>query len=87
MNLNEFVEKIINANKRLIPLDSLQGKMKLNDYTKLLKELKGSKYCRPLDDNLKFNFVTIPLWGIICKQYELNGEVYSHIENLSTNNI
>ena len=61
--------------------------MKLNDYTKLLKELKSSKYCRPLDDNLKFNFVTIPFWGIIHKQYELNGEVYSHIENLSTNNI
>ena len=87
MNLNEFVEKIINANKRLISLDSLQGEMKLNDYTKLLEELKSSKYCNPLDDNLKFNFVTIPFWGFLYKQYELNGEVYSHIENLSTNNI
>ena len=87
MNLNEFVEKIINANKRLIPLDSLQGKMKLNDYTKLLKELKSSKYCRPLSDDLKFNFVIVPSWSTKHKQYKLNGEVYSHIENLSIDSI
>lgn len=87
MNLNEFVEKIINANKRLIPIDSLQGKMKLNDYTKLLKELKNSKYCRPLSDELKFNFVIVPSWSTKHKQYKLDNAVYSHIENLSIDSI
>lgn len=45
MNLNELVKKIDSINKRLIPLDYLQGNMKKADFIELLKQLKGSKYC------------------------------------------
>lgn len=84
MNLNLLIKKINNIDKQLIPLDSLQGKMKLRDFIELLKQLKESKYCFPVifNNNLKFNFITIPLWGTHHKQYKIKGEVYSHIEKL-----
>ena len=82
MSLNELVERINNFNKRLISLDYLQDNMRTNDFVKLLKQLKESKYCIPLNEDFKFNFITLPSWGTNHKQYKINGVAYSHIEKL-----
>lgn len=84
MNIETIVEKINSYNSNLVPLDSLQGNISNSDFVKLLKEFKQSKYCFPLifNDNLRFNFITVPSWGTKHKHYIIDGASYSHIEKL-----